>query len=197
VLADTLRTDRARLRPLIPDSQATTTLRDSCRARKDLIGHRVAAANQLRAHLNRVLPGVVGLFDDLDSPISLRFLTRFDTQDRVDWLSKRRLAAWLSSVSYSGKVDPTVLYGRLSAAPRGLTGPDATTTAPITHALVTVLASLVEQIKGAVGTHRPTTRPDTPTPTSSPPCPAPAGSAPPDCWPRSATAEPSSPPPSR
>jgi transposase len=83
VLADTLRTDRARLRPLIPDSPATITLRDSCRARKDLIGHRVAAANQLRAHLNRVFPGVVGLFADLDSPITLRFLARFDTQDRA------------------------------------------------------------------------------------------------------------------
>jgi transposase len=147
VLADTLRTDRTRLRPLIPDSPATTTLRASCRARKDLIGHRVAAANQLRAHLNRVLPGVVGLFADLDSAISLRFLARFDTQDRLDWLSPRRLAAWLCSVGYSGKVDPTVLYDRLSAAPRGLTGPDAATTAPITHALVAVLASLVEQIK--------------------------------------------------
>jgi transposase len=147
VLADTLRTDRPRLRPLIPDSQATTTLRSTCRARKDLIAHRVAAANQLRAHLNLVFPGVVGLFADLDSPITLRFLARFDTQDRANWLSPRRLAAWLSSVGYSGKVDPTVLYDRLSAAPRGLTGPDAATTAPITHALVAVLGSLVEQIK--------------------------------------------------
>jgi transposase len=147
VLADTLRTDRARLRPLIPDTPATTTLRNTCRARKDLIGHRVAAANQLRAHLNRVFPGVVGLFADLDSPITLMFLARFDTQDRADWLSPRRLAAWLSNVGYSGKVDPTVLYDRLSAAPRGLTGPDAAATAPITHALVVVLGSLVEQIK--------------------------------------------------
>lgn len=147
VLADTLRTDRARLHPLIPDSQATTTLRDSCRARKDLVAHRVAAANQLRAHLDRVFPGVVGLFADLDSPITLRFLARFDTQDRADWLTPRRFAAWLSSVGYSGKVDPTVLYGRLTAAPRGLTGPDAAAAAPITHALAAVLASLVEQIK--------------------------------------------------
>ena len=40
VLADTLRTDRARLRPLIPDSPATTALRALCRARKDLVIHR-------------------------------------------------------------------------------------------------------------------------------------------------------------
>ena len=51
VLADTLRTDRARLRPLVPDSPATVALRTACRARKDLVAHRIALANQLRAHL--------------------------------------------------------------------------------------------------------------------------------------------------
>ena len=93
VLADVLRTDRARLRPLTPDSPATVTLRASCRARKDLIAHRIALTNQLRAHLQRVFPGAVGLFAELDSPISLRFLARFDCQDRADWLSPKRLAA--------------------------------------------------------------------------------------------------------
>ena len=97
VLADTLRTDRTRLRPLVPDTPATTALRATCRARKDLIGHRVALANQLREHLNRVFPGAVGLFADLDSPISLTFLTRFDCQDRADWLTPKRLGAWLAS----------------------------------------------------------------------------------------------------
>src|SRR5205807_6070633 len=37
VLADTLRTDRARLAPLTPDSPATVSLRRACRARKDLV----------------------------------------------------------------------------------------------------------------------------------------------------------------
>jgi transposase len=56
VLADTLRTDRARLVPLSRDSDATIALRRTCRARKDLVGHRVAAANQLREHLQNVFP---------------------------------------------------------------------------------------------------------------------------------------------
>ena len=41
VLADTLRTDRARLHPLTPDTAATAALRALCRARKDLVIHRV------------------------------------------------------------------------------------------------------------------------------------------------------------
>lgn len=51
VLADVVRTDRRRLRPLVRDTAATTALRTSVRARRDLVGHRVAVANQLRAHL--------------------------------------------------------------------------------------------------------------------------------------------------
>jgi transposase len=90
VLADTLRTDRARLHPLLPDIPATVTLRQTCRARKDLVTHRVAAANQLRAHLKTVFPGAVGLFAHLDSPTSLAFLTRFDCQDRADWLRTKK-----------------------------------------------------------------------------------------------------------
>jgi transposase len=144
VLADTLRTDRARLAPLLPDSPATVTLRQTCRARKDLVAHRVAVANQLRAHLKIVFPGAVGLFAELDSAISLAFLARFDCQDRADWLSAKRLAAWLASVGYSGRTDAAVLYRRLTSAPRGSAGADGTAT---TRALVAVLSSLVAQIK--------------------------------------------------
>ncbi len=147
VLADTLRTDRARLRPLLPDSPTTLTLRATCRARKDLVGHRVALANQLRAHLGTALPGAVGLFAELDSAISLKFLHRFTTQDRLDWLSPTRLAAWLRNAGYSGRVDPAILHTRLAAAPRGLTGAAGTAHAHTTRALLTVLTSLVEQIR--------------------------------------------------
>jgi transposase len=147
VLADTLRTDRGRLRALVPDSPATATLRRTCRARKDLVGHRVGLANQLRAHLQTALPAVVGLFADLDSPISLKFLARFDNQDALDWLSPKRLAAWLHHAGYCGRVDPAVLHARLVAAPRGLTGCEGAAQAHITRALLAVLTSLVEQIK--------------------------------------------------
>ena len=147
VLADTLRTDRARLAPLTPDSPATVTLRRACRARKDLVAHRVGLANQLRAHLHNVFPGAVGLFRDIDSPVSLAFLARFDTQDRADWLNPARLGRWLASIGYSGHTDPAVLHARLTAAPRGITGDAAAALAPITHALHAVLVTLTEQIK--------------------------------------------------
>jgi len=147
VLADTLRTDRARLRPLTQDSAATKTLRATVRARRDLVKHRVALCNQLRAHLQVAFPGAVGLFADLDSPISLTFLARFDTQDRADWLSEKRLAAWLKSVGYCGRQTPAALLAHLNAAPRGATGEDGAARAHVTRAMLAVLNSLVDQIK--------------------------------------------------
>ena len=55
----------------------------------------MSVTNQLRAHLLIVLPGAVGPFSRLDSAISLASLNRFASQDRADWLSEKRLAAWL------------------------------------------------------------------------------------------------------
>jgi transposase len=147
VLADVVRTDARRLRPMERDSEQTTALRSAVRARRDLIGHRVAAANQLRAHLQIVFPGATVLFADIDSAITLAFLSRFTTQEQADWLSPLRLAAWLKSVAYSGKTDPAVLHARLLAAPRGLAGEHARIHAGVTVALVAVLRALNAQIK--------------------------------------------------
>jgi transposase len=147
VLADVVRTDARRLRPMERDSEQTAALRSTVRARRDLVGHRVAAANQLRAHLQLVFPAAAALFADIDSEITLAFLSRFTTQEQADWLSPKRLAAWLKSVSYSGRSDPADLHARLLAAPRGKAGPHAAAHAGTTLALVAVLRVLNAQVK--------------------------------------------------
>jgi len=146
VLADVVRTDQARLRPLVRDSAATTAMRTTVRARRDLVEHRVAAANQLRAHLQLVFPAAAGLFAAIDSAISLSFLERFTTQAKADWLSVKRLGSWLSSVGYSGRTNPQALHTRLLAAPRGTTDTDAEVHATTTHAYVVLLRILNTQI---------------------------------------------------
>lgn len=147
VLADTVRTDHRRLRPLVRDTDASTALRTTVRARRDLVAHRVAAANQLRAHLQLVFPGAVGLFRDIDSAISLTFLARFTTQDQADWLSPKRLGAWLRAVGYSGRGTPEALHARLAGATRGATGDHALTHAGTTTAYLAVLNTLNTQIE--------------------------------------------------
>lgn len=146
VLADTLRTDRRRLRALVPDSPATVALRATCRARKDLVNHRVATANQLRAHLQRVFPAGALLFADVDSTINLTFLRRFTHQRLADWLSVKRLAHWLTAHGYSGRTSPEELHTRLVAGPRGVTDDTALVLAQITLSYVAVLTAIKEQI---------------------------------------------------
>lgn len=146
VLADTLRTDRGRLRVLVPDSPATLTLRATCRARKDLVNTRVAIANQLRAHLQNAFPAGALLFNAVDSTISLDFLTRFTHQGLADWLSPKRLAHWLRAVGYCGRSTAEDLHARLLAAPRGPADDEGLARAHITLAYVATLRALREQI---------------------------------------------------
>ena len=148
VLADALRTDRARLRPLTRDSDATVTLRMTVRARQDLVAARVAMANQLRAHLQTTLPGAIGLFRDIDSPITLA------VPDPVPQPGQGRLAlpdpagelAALGRLQPPGQPRPAA--GPTSHdAPRGTTGAQAAARAEITLALVAALTALRAQIK--------------------------------------------------
>jgi transposase len=148
VLADTLRTDRARLRPLIPDTPATITLRAAVRARRDLVAHRVAVCNQLRAHLAIAFPAAIRLFCALDSPISLAFLARFGSADAAAQLDEQAIAGWLATIPARGFPAPaSVLCGRLRAAPPGAGGTDGTAQAGITAALTATLMALGAQIK--------------------------------------------------
>jgi len=147
VLADTVRTDRHRLTALTQDSPQTITLRMTVRARKDLIAARVSMANQLRAHLQSTLPGAIGLFRDIDSPITLAFLSRFPSQAKADWLSPARLQAWLRSAGYYNPTNAAALHAHLTAAPRGTVGPETAARAAVTLALVTALSAIRAQIK--------------------------------------------------
>jgi transposase len=146
VLADTLRTDRARLRPLVPDTPATIALRAAVRARKNLVAHRVAACNQLRAHLAVAFPGAIGLFSRLDSAISLAFLAAFPGQEAAGCLDEQALDAWLRTVPARGAAAPAaVLHARLRAA-ASASHPDAAQGA-VTAVLAAALAGLAGRIK--------------------------------------------------
>ncbi len=146
VLADTVRTDQRRLSPLRPDTPATLTLRALVRSRQDLLRHRVAAGNQLRAHLQTALPAVVGLFYAIDAPTSRAFLTAFGTQDALDELTVDQLTGWLRA-HHAYRCDPHLLHQRLHAAARGPSGAHGRALAAVTHAYLAALTTLADQIK--------------------------------------------------
>jgi hypothetical protein len=146
VLADTLRTDGHRWKPLRPDTGPTRALRALCRSRKDLVETRVQILGQLRANLEVAFPGAIGLFTKPSSRISLAFLRRFPTARKAAWLSPGRLASWLRSCGYTGGTSADVLHGRLACAAPGLDGAEGEARGQITLALVVMLTALNGQI---------------------------------------------------
>ncbi|HLJ59263.1 MAG TPA: IS110 family transposase [bacterium] len=148
ILADLLRTDGHRFRPLQPLSEETRALRALVRARDDLVATRVGLANQLRAVLESFWPGAAHIFADVDSAIALAFLERYPTPQSAEHLGEKRLAAFLGRHSYCGRRSAPTLLDRLRRAPTTTRG-DADTDAlgEVVRALVAVLVPLVTQIQ--------------------------------------------------
>jgi transposase len=148
LLADLLRTDGHRFRPLQPLADETRALRALVRGRDDLVAQRVALANQLRALLERFWPGAAVIFADVDSPIALAFLRRYPTPPSAERLGERRLAQFLRRDAYCGRRSAAELLARLRSAPLSRTGEAETdASGELVQALVAVLTPLVAQIQ--------------------------------------------------
>jgi len=144
VLADALRTDAGRWAVVQPDSEETIALRMLVRARHDLIDHRIAVHNQLLAVLQHNFPGAIGLFSQLDIPISLSFLRRFPTEAKAAWLSELRMAHWLKANGYCGRQTASDLVNHLREAATGrVRGPAA----EASELLVTMLVDLLTELR--------------------------------------------------
>jgi len=147
MLADILRTDGHRFRPLMPASDAIKALRALVRARDDLVTQRVGLANQLRALLDGFWPGAAAIFAAIDSPIALAFIARYPTQDSASRLGQKRLASFMAAHAYCGRRSPAELLARLRAAPVGLAGEaEAEAKGEIARAL----AALLERLGGEI-----------------------------------------------
>ncbi|MET0526383.1 MAG: IS110 family transposase [Nocardioides sp.] len=147
VLADALRTDAGRWALVRPDTDQTIALRMLVRARQDLVGHKIAVHNQLLATLQHNFPGAIGLFSQLDIPISLAFLHRFPSEAKAAWLTagggELRMAHWLKANSYCGRHTPHRLIGHLTQAAEGrTTGAAAEASELVVTTLVDILVSL-------------------------------------------------------
>lgn len=148
LLADLLRTDGARFRPLQPPSAAIRALRALVRGRDDLVATRVQLANQLRSLLESFWPGAASIFADVDSPIALAFVQRYPTPASAAHTAEKRLASFLAQHSYCGRRSAAELLARLRAAPVGQADEgEADAKGTLAQSLATTLSTLVEQIK--------------------------------------------------
>jgi transposase len=147
VLAELARTDRHRFRVLVPDSDATKALRALSRAREELVGHRVALANQLRAQLECFWPGAAHVFADVDSPIALAFLRRYPSPADAVGLGEQRMQRFCARNRDCGRRSPAEQLDRLRRSAEGRAGQlEAEARRQIVLALVAALEPIVQRI---------------------------------------------------
>jgi len=147
MLADLLRTDGHRFRPLAPQSDEIRALRALVRTRDDLVAERVALANQLRSLLESFWPGAAEIFAEIDSPIALAFVARYPTPQSAERLGEKRLASFLAQHSYCGRRPVATLLERLRTAAGGSPGElEAEAKGELVRALAAILERLVAEL---------------------------------------------------
>jgi transposase len=148
LLADLLRTDGHRFKPLAAQGDEIRALRALVRGRDDLVATRVQLANQLRSLLQSFWPGAAELFADVDSPIALAFLQRYPTPESASRLGPKRMAAFCAQHAYCGRRSAEELLDRLHQAPALALGElEMEAKGELTLSLARTLWRLVEQIR--------------------------------------------------
>jgi transposase len=148
LLADLLRTDGHRFKPLVAQGDDIRALRALVRGRDDLVATRVQLANQLRSLLQSFWPAAAEIFADIDSPIGLAFIQRYPTPESASRLGPKRMAAFCAQHAYSGRRSADELLTRLHQAPAVAMGElEMEAKGELTLSLARTLARLVAQIQ--------------------------------------------------
>ena len=148
LLADLLRTDGHRFKPLAAQSDEVRALRALVRGRDDLVATRVQLANQLRSLLESFWPGAAEIFAEVDSPIALAFVERYPTPEAAARLGPKRIAAFCAQHAYSGRRSPAELLERLHQAPSAACAElEMEAKGELARSLARTLERLVEQIR--------------------------------------------------
>jgi transposase len=148
LLADLLRTDGHRFKPLAGQSDEIRALRALVRGRDDLVATRVQLANQLRTLLESYWAGAAEVFADVDSPIALAFIQRYPTPEAASRLGPKRMAAFCAQHAYCGRRSAEHLLQRLHGAPSIELGElEMEAKGELASSFARTLAKLVEQIR--------------------------------------------------
>lgn len=148
LLADLLRTDGHRFKPLAAQSDDIRALRALVRGRDDLVATRVQLANQLRSLLQSYWAGAAEVFAEVDSPIALAFIQRYPTPEAASRLGPKRMAAFCAQHAYCGRRSAQELLQRLRQAPTLTVGElEMDAKAELASSLARTLSSLVDQIR--------------------------------------------------
>ncbi len=141
VLANILRTDRQNHRVLVPDSLLTRELRIYTEGYLALVKTQTRLTNQITSCLKNYYPVILGIFNKIDQPVTLSFLSKFPTPDSFRRGSKAKIENVLKKNRYPGARKKMLEIYALSKKPQ------FEIENPIAKANSLFLLSLVRQLK--------------------------------------------------
>lgn len=126
-LADALRHEQTRWRPLAAPSPLLAELRALTRDRERIVAEQVRVKSQLHAILESYHPAATRLFSSLDRKTAPAFVRDYPTPAQAALVGERRRARFLARNGYTGRVPAAVLAERLhdnliTAAPGTVAG---------------------------------------------------------------------------
>jgi transposase len=164
VLADTLRHEHERWRPLSVPSPLLAEIKALTRDRDRLLETQQAIESQLRMILEAYHPAPVRLFSSVDRQITLSFVLDYPTPATAGRVKTTRMSGFLSRHHYTGRVPAQVLAERmranlLTASPGTVAGKSfsAQSFTRVLQLLNAQLAEYDDAIAAAIAEH-----PDTP-----------------------------------
>lgn len=113
LLADLLRTDRARLQPWHPDSLLTRQMRAKVSLLSHLTRNKVRLSNRLRAVLLRYYPAALEVFSDVSTQIGLEFIRACPTPQAAAALTWAEFEAFAQQQRYTKPGKLPACFARL------------------------------------------------------------------------------------
>jgi transposase len=147
VLANILRTDRHRFRPILPDSELARELKVLTRDRDRLVGDRTRLSNRLTSTLKAYYPAALELFCHIDQPITLSFLSKYPTYQDAKSTTFGEFKTFLSENRYPGLKRANEIYERLQQPHLKPEDMIARAKSRLMLAIVSQLQPLIQQIK--------------------------------------------------
>jgi len=144
VLAELVRTDHARLRPLEPNSEPAQELKMLTRDHHRLVRHKTRLLNQIEVTLKEYYPRPLEVFSDLESNLALDFLTQYPTPQALRELRRRQWNRFARRQHHLSEARCKELWEKLSQ-------PQLAIPEHVVRAKAQLLAALVVQLKASVG----------------------------------------------
>jgi transposase len=150
-LADALRTDGHGWRVLLPQDEATATLRALCRDEIGLIEQRTALVNQLIAALREYYPVALELFPDWTCPCAWALIAQFPTPEQLQGAGKRKWEKFLHTQRlWRSDTAP----GRMQLFARANTLPASAAVRNAKTLLATTLVKVLQTLQGQLDEYR-------------------------------------------